>query len=137
MAIEYFWQDETGMLDEVPALPRDEQLQVRQTDKSPGPDPTHAQILSYRCGLALDNTNAHTAYGNMSCKKPKTPIFFPAFKLAFILEQESRPFFPLSSQTSDSGARAVGKATFHLAANDREPKDNNTWLRGTASTTRE
>lgn len=31
MAIEYFWQDEAGMLDEFPALPRDEQLRV--TDK--------------------------------------------------------------------------------------------------------
>lgn len=59
MAIEYFWQDEAGMLDAFPALPRDEQLRVRQTDKSPGLDPTHAQILSYHCGLALDNTNAY------------------------------------------------------------------------------
>lgn len=81
----------------------------------------------------------HTAYGNMSCKKRKKTTYFfsPAFKLAFILEQEPHPFFPLSSQTSDSGARAVGKATIRLAANHREPKDNNAWLRGTAGTTRE
>ena len=48
-----------------PALPRDEQL-VSQTDARPGLDPAHAQILSYCCGLALDNTNAHAAYGNPS-----------------------------------------------------------------------
>ena len=66
----------------------------------------------------------HTLHMETRAEKNPTYFFCP-FKLGFILEQEPRPFFLPSSQTRNSGARAVSKVAFRrLAADHGEPKDN-------------